>query len=363
MSSSDNDNPSIPLSEWCEARYMGVNRGYGVVALKDIAEGTTILTDNALIGINEADTLSRAAQREIKRQYEASSAEQQQRFDALHCFISEEDRIEIELKSLQIMDDSPIRATYLRDYERVHTFATNCFDIATSNTQAALFLNASRFNHACKPSAEYDVRLPLGAGADVAKATWEAYAVLPIAEGDEITLNYSFRNKQRDERQRSLLETWGFTCTCSVCDLDGADGGASSRNFDADLRNLDSDEAEWARTKYVSRWFSNDDVIERLERLGIRIGLARNVGNQEILWKSTQEEGYRDTWETYLDEARFKVCHRSMDPTEQADGTWDREVMEELEQRKPNPEEVYTESEGGSSEGTEEDFNWSSDEV
>ncbi|KAK8062204.1 hypothetical protein PG997_014301 [Apiospora hydei] len=292
MASSGNDNPSIPLSEWCEARYLGTNRGYGVVALKDIPESTTILTDNALIGIDEADTLSRRARRWIKRQYAALSDEQKQRFDALHCFISDEARIEIELKLRHIVGDEDgdggarARARYLRNYERAHTFATNCFDVATSNTQAALFANASRFNHACWPSAEYDVRLPVGAQGDVGQAQWEAWAVRDIEAGEEITLNYSFRNKQRAERQSLLLKTWGFACTCSVCDLEGADQGAESRKFDADLRNLDSDMAEWDRISYVFRGWNNGEVNERLERLDTRIDLARDVGNQEILWKS-----------------------------------------------------------------------------
>lgn len=261
---------------------MGENRGYGVVAIKDIPVGEIVLRDKALIGIDNHDTTSRSAQADINRQYEALPNENRRAFDTLHCYISDKQRAATEKLAWDIMDDDRIRADYMRDYERAQTFATNCFDIGTSVTQAALFLHASRFNHSCLPSCDYDVRLPYS-GAGVSKALWHAYAVRDIKKGEEITISYNSRDELREDRQHHLLEIWGFECTCEVCDPSDGDQARADAH-EAHLRDLKSDAVWWGRHHYVKKKWDNNEVATHMERLDQRASLCRAVQDDGLLW-------------------------------------------------------------------------------
>lgn len=276
---------SFPLSKWCEAQFLGADRGYGVIALQDIPVGEIILEDEALIGIDCASTISRAAQMDIKRQYEALPAEKRRAFDSLHCYISDTQRAATEKKAWEIMDDAAIRAKYMRDYERAQTFATNCFDVGSSLTRAALFPHASRFNHSCLPAADFDVRLPSD-GRGVAGARWQAYAVRDIRRGDEVTISYNCRNELRADRQRHLSDTWGFACACEVCDLSEPANRARAEAHEAHLRDLASDNAWWGRVAYVKRKWEGRELVAYLERLDQRIRLCREVQDDGLLWNS-----------------------------------------------------------------------------
>ncbi|KAK8079240.1 hypothetical protein PG994_003047 [Apiospora phragmitis] len=270
---SGSNNPNIRLSDSCEARHLGPDRGYGVIATKDISSGRVILRDEAIIKVDAENLMSGAAQREINRRYNLLPAAQKQKYDALHCFIRDEEWAAVQEKAQRIMPDARIRADYLADYRRACTFATNSFGLATSRTQSAIFLDAARFNHAC-----YDVQLPRKGGAEKA-ARWEAYAVRDIEEGEEITLNYYYRTELRAERQANLLYCWGFACTCDVCVP-----GPRSAQHDANLRNLNSDSSFWGKNHHVSRWFTKEDIASYVERLEERLGLSRAVGDQDLIW-------------------------------------------------------------------------------
>ncbi|KAK8112565.1 hypothetical protein PG984_013091 [Apiospora sp. TS-2023a] len=349
---------TIPLSKWCESQFLGPDRGYGVIAIQDIPQGTIVLEDEAIIGIDEKSTISRPAQAAIKKQYEALSDEKRKGFDSLHCFISDAERAQVTKLAWDIMDDARIRNNYLRDYERARTFSTNCFDVASSYTQAALFLQASRFNHSCLPSCDYDVRLPYNGGG-VQKARWMAYALRDIPKGEEVTIAYNYTSELRESRQRQLLDTWGFTCTCEVCDLSEANKGRADEH-DAHLRDLASDAEWWGRNIYVKRKWDISEVAARLERLNQRIELTRAVQYDSLLWNTltraakyaaalwlrTRDDAYLDRWKAYLNEARYGPCHRAIDPDKNA--TWDAEVVEDLEKGVPDPDDIYTDTEGGS---------------
>ncbi|KAK8116443.1 set domain-containing protein 5 protein [Apiospora kogelbergensis] len=277
--------PDIRLNPLCTARYLGENKGYGVVATRDIQEGAVILRDIAAVVVDNEDTLAMSAQRDINRQYTEMSEGDKARFDSLHFFMSPQNRVWLDEQAL-LKPTEALRAEFVTNFEHALTFATNCFDVGTSVTQACLFFNASRFNHACLPSAEYNVFQGPPVGNRPAPVRWEAYARRDIKEGEEITIAYNYRQYERERRQRDLLAVWGFPCDCEVCDLEGDDQGAKSREFDANLQNLYSDEAFWGRTLWVSRNWDREQLDNHIERLEERAGLSRAVGNQEILFKT-----------------------------------------------------------------------------
>ena len=49
------------------------------------------------------------------------------------------------------------------------------------------------------------------------------YATTSIAAGEEINIEYmpTLVQKQRDERQQVLKNSFGFICNCEICHLDG----------------------------------------------------------------------------------------------------------------------------------------------
>ncbi|KAK5059870.1 hypothetical protein LTR84_009753 [Exophiala bonariae] len=68
---------------------------------------------------------------------------------------------------------------------------------------------ASRYNHACAPNAQYYIEPGI--------LTHFVHAVRPIAKDEEITITYSTPYHPYSVRQNYLLEAFRFTCTCSRC--------------------------------------------------------------------------------------------------------------------------------------------------
>ena len=107
-------------------------------------------------------------------------------------------------------------------------FETNahpCHDYSAQHR--AVFPLASRANHACY-------------GANNATYKWNSqlrmltvHATRRIRVGDEICVSYGYPEgcRLRAERQRHLLETFGFACGCAKCELSGDDLAASEQRL------------------------------------------------------------------------------------------------------------------------------------
>ncbi|KAJ4231047.1 hypothetical protein NW759_003028 [Fusarium solani] len=88
-------------------------------------------------------------------------------------------------------------------------FCSNCLKGPAEDIHG-LYLIASRVNHACLNNAHDSWNAILG------KLT--LHSLRDIAEGEEITICYLNRLRERAGRQAALRE---FTCTCSLCSLEG----------------------------------------------------------------------------------------------------------------------------------------------
>lgn len=87
-------------------------------------------------------------------------------------------------------------------------------------------LSISRFNHCCDSNAEIVWRTR-------AKEEIEIRAITKINAGDEITINYNIVDispRRFKRRQELLSNTWGFKCTCSLCEKEKLD--PDDRNYD-----------------------------------------------------------------------------------------------------------------------------------
>ncbi|KAK7974064.1 hypothetical protein PG989_015912 [Apiospora arundinis] len=91
-------------------------------------------------------------------------------------------------------------------------------EVVLSGAQAGasgLFLQWSRFNHACTPSAYWAWN-----DEGVMSGTLTVHAIRRIQPGDEISISY-FENRvmSHDDRERYLAEIYCFSCDCALCSL------------------------------------------------------------------------------------------------------------------------------------------------
>jgi hypothetical protein len=87
------------------------------------------------------------------------------------------------------------------------------------NKDVSLFYLSSFCNHSCVPNAQ---RALFG---DVMVVR----ALLPLSQGDEITLGYIWPDRSIDEREKTLERTYGFQCDCWYCREEKMDGGAARK--------------------------------------------------------------------------------------------------------------------------------------
>jgi len=98
---------------------------------------------------------------------------------------------------------------------------TNNFALGPSGpkTNNGLFLKISRFNHSCRPSAEFSW--------NPVRKRQEVRVVRPIMCGREITVSYFSHlvaAQDRLSRKKYLQTYYGFPCDCVACSLDEQEG-------------------------------------------------------------------------------------------------------------------------------------------
>ncbi|KAJ9155130.1 SET domain protein [Pleurostoma richardsiae] len=99
-------------------------------------------------------------------------------------------------------------------YQRIEKIlATNSFDIDLPDEKAeslyVVFPEISRFNHDCRPNADYYF--------DLETLSQHIHAIRPIAAGEEISITYIDPVMSRSRRRQKLHSIWGFQCSCSQC--------------------------------------------------------------------------------------------------------------------------------------------------
>ncbi|KAI1502943.1 hypothetical protein F5X99DRAFT_426528 [Biscogniauxia marginata] len=151
--------------------------GLGAFARVDIKARETILVERELLVANQTT---------IYDAVDELTPAQRKAFFRLHTFI-------------RTPND-------LFDGKRYATFRTNSFGIPSApDDSSALFLVASRFNHACRP------RSNVGYGYDRAKRCMALATRRAVPAGEELTIAYS-------RSPAELYAVWGFRCTCGACE-------------------------------------------------------------------------------------------------------------------------------------------------
>lgn len=159
-------------------------KGKALIATEDIAPGTLILSDPALI-TTECITSEETTEKDLGRALRALPKDLQRAYLSLH-------------------NNYPGEGNPLTNIVR-----SNGYPLGPSGA-GGVFVNVSRINHSCKPNAKH---------------TWNSklqqqtvYAIRKIHEGEEITLSY-LAGGSSEERQGILKSHFRFECKCELCSL------------------------------------------------------------------------------------------------------------------------------------------------
>ncbi|CAA20779.1 histone lysine methyltransferase Set5 [Schizosaccharomyces pombe] len=155
------------------------NKGMGMIAKVKIPVGTRIFAETPLIR-------TKSDAKEIEEALSTKTKEEQEAFHRL--FNAHPDTM------------GPF----------LGPFYSNALTI--DETKGGMFLLGSRMNHDCSPNVKH---------------TWNprldqvtVHAVRDIEAGEEILTTYIDLHKSHTERQKILLEHFGFKCYCSVCSVE-----------------------------------------------------------------------------------------------------------------------------------------------
>ncbi|KAE9367579.1 SET domain-containing protein [Stipitochalara longipes BDJ] len=148
-------------------------KGKGLVAMEKISKGTRILSEEAVITVNEPGNSERL-QKFICQQVEALSEQQQRAFVSMHNIYPYKSAAE--------------------QYLGIGNLPKAC-----------------RINHACDNNAQKNCNEKI--------EQHTVHALRDINEGEEITITYLSPLKNRKTRQKILQERFGFTCLCRLCSL------------------------------------------------------------------------------------------------------------------------------------------------
>ncbi|KAF1841085.1 SET domain-containing protein [Cucurbitaria berberidis CBS 394.84] len=171
-------------------------KGQGLVASRDIARGSRVLSEAPLLSVPSGAVKSC----DIVDAYMKLDQFGRAAFLAL-CRAPNADLGEISPKF------SP---------EMKHVL----FVYATNERGRRIFSQGSRINHSCVPNLEHAWNANIGQG------TFQA--IKDIRKEDELTISYiQGANWTKEKRQRTL-KLWGFTCSCSLCQ-DSIDARISER--------------------------------------------------------------------------------------------------------------------------------------
>ncbi|CAN8096393.1 unnamed protein product [Discula destructiva] len=141
---------------------------------------------------------------------------------------------------------------------------TNAFDVSVLDDGETglyvVFPEISRFNHDCRPNADYWF--------DQETLVQHVYATRAIYPGEEISLSYMNPVRTRAKRQQKLHDVWGFKCTCALCSLRPEMSAASDdriRQIKSIRKQLEDYSTDSAATPQMADLFVSLYEQERLD--------------------------------------------------------------------------------------------------
>ncbi|RPA75918.1 SET domain-containing protein, partial [Ascobolus immersus RN42] len=210
-------NPPTSLIKPIFAVKHSLDKGYHLVATRDIKAGTLVLDEKPLIVLSQSFQNDNAW--------------------LVHT------RIEMLLQKMNeknVMDFHILYCSPDADTDTIHhnRFYKNCFNLENQfdgpevPREDGCFKYASRINHACSPNTEATYYRALG--------RQKVYALKDIAAGDDFTVSYTNVLASRQSRQEDLETRYGFQCCCEACSLDTEESTDRDRRLQIVQRTLES---------------------------------------------------------------------------------------------------------------------------
>ncbi|KAM7187072.1 N-lysine methyltransferase SMYD2 [Naviculisporaceae sp. PSN 640] len=175
---------------------------------------------------------------------------------------------------------------------------SNSFQVTVGGvSHSGLFPDIARINHACRPNC-FTRFSPTA-------LSMEVVAYTDIQPGEELSLSYLPLNLHYRERQATLLQNWGFKCTCSLCNHPHPEreGSAQEARRISDrrrqrigdiLQELSSTKAAKLTSKKVQKRVKEIEELVSKEGLHSQIGDLYGMVADTCVEKVTTGEGERD---------------------------------------------------------------------
>jgi len=186
--------------------------GRGWVATRKIKMGELILRETACLSLSEDIEIWEAGDK-IYRQVEKLSKSQQEEFYKL---TRKKGLLEVSENLIEAAgtDNKKLEMakSVAKTIEETAIFFNN--DIKTEDNCKCLFLKLALTNHSCAPNSSWT-------GGSKNPRQLELRAAKDICVDEEVTVNYIIvesRFSNKTARQRRLLDGWGFSCCCRLCD-------------------------------------------------------------------------------------------------------------------------------------------------
>ncbi|TWU70611.1 hypothetical protein ED733_001284 [Metarhizium rileyi] len=235
-------------------------KGKGLVATEEIPKGTRILSEEALIIVDETAS-SKTLLTSICKQVEALSEPQR--------------RVFLSMRNIHPYENAA------NQYHGI--IRTNCLPADVSGYESAIFPEACRINHACDNNAQksWNERLK----------RHTVHALRKIEKGEEITITYLSPLMSREVRQKALQRGFGFTCSCRLCSLPAEKSRESDFNLE-EIRRL-------------------DDVIDQFGPEGILVYQTQLLGYFESQVRLYIKQGREDVGfaQTFVNAAQLVIAN------------------------------------------------------
>ncbi|KAJ4352511.1 uncharacterized protein N0V89_007860 [Didymosphaeria variabile] len=164
-------------------------KGRGLIATKDIAKGTRIISEKPIVSISQSGGNIEQLQLSMHQQVNSLREADKQEF-------------------LSMMNICPYNNSTEEWFGIVRT---NALPMGPDLDAGGVFLHACRINHACDNNATNFWN------ENINQLT--IHAIRDIRKGEEITISYLSSLRNRQARQEELLKNFKFTCSCRLCSL------------------------------------------------------------------------------------------------------------------------------------------------
>ncbi|KAH8822133.1 hypothetical protein DL96DRAFT_1620292 [Flagelloscypha sp. PMI_526] len=222
-------------------------KGKGLRAIRDIQQGELIIREKPLILMPPEvshDFLPKKLRSMTNSSYHAFASLSHGKLPDNNLFSvteSSDDQPHTELRDIATNTD-------LRDLA-LSILDTN--GIVLNADLVGLFPRMARMNHACGGQGGFNAVYSwrpnyVGSGELFVRAMTE------IRKGDEITIAYMDTRQKKEDRIKHLQDSYGFTCKCAVCSLQGPFSDESDRRL-TKMAELEKEFATWKEGEITGR--------------------------------------------------------------------------------------------------------------